>query len=102
MESDFFKDESEQIKDLEIRRRSEFQQIINDCAAVIRTPAGKRLIWHLLEQCHVFTSTFTGNSRTYFLEGKRSIGLYLLALMQMSGPEGLAEMQKIKGEEHAQ
>lgn len=74
------------------------QQLVRDFEAMLSDPAGQRVIWHLLERCHVWASTFTGNSRTYFLEGERNIGLHILTKIQMSGPGGLAKLQKLKPE----
>jgi len=40
--------------------------------------AGKRVLSDLLNACGVFESSFTGNSRTFYNEGKREIGIILL------------------------
>lgn len=40
--------------------------------------AGKRVLSDLLESCGVFETSFTGNSRTFYNEGKREIGIILL------------------------
>ena len=47
---------------------------------------GKHLVWWLLEQTHVFQSSFTGNSTTFFMEGERNIGLKLFALCMEAEP----------------
>jgi hypothetical protein len=51
---------------------------------VFSSPDGKVIFSDLMEQTMVFQTTFTGNSNTYFNEGKRAIGLYLLKLKRES------------------
>jgi hypothetical protein len=46
----------------------------------------------------VFHTTFTGNSRTFFLEGERNIGLYLLAMMNLDDEKGLEIIKEIENE----
>jgi hypothetical protein len=52
---------------------------LEDLVAVMETEAGRRLVWRLLSRAGVFTSSFTGNSATFFNEGKRDMGLFILA-----------------------
>lgn len=49
-----------------------------DLRAILDTPGGRRFIARCLQKCGVFASTFTGNSETFFREGRRSVGLELL------------------------
>ncbi len=48
---------------------------------------GRRFIWKLLERTGVFTSSFTGNSTTFFNEGQRNVGLFLMALINDYAPD---------------
>ncbi len=57
---------------------------------------GKRLVWWLLEQAHVFQSSFTGNSHTFFLEGERNMGLKLLALCMEAEPAFMGRLIEFK------
>lgn len=60
---------------------------------------GKHLVWWLLEQTHVFQSSFTGNSTTFFMEGERNIGLKLFALCMEAEPafmHGLIDFKREK------
>ena len=52
---------------------------LEDVVAVMDTEAGRRFVWRLLSRAGVFTSSFTGNSTTFFNEGKRDQGLFLLS-----------------------
>lgn len=61
---------------------------VEDMTAVLSTEAGKRVLWWILEEAHIFNSNFTGQSNTtIFREGERNIGLKLLhvALLVDSG-----------------
>ena len=52
---------------------------LEDIVSVMENEAGRRLVWRLLSRAGVFTSSFTGNSTTFFNEGKRDQGLFLLS-----------------------
>ena len=45
---------------------------------VFSSPEGKEVFRDLMEFCMTFKSTMSGNSWTYFNEGKRAVGLHLL------------------------
>lgn len=42
---------------------------------------GRRIVWGLLERAGVYRTSFTGNSETFFNEGKRNIGLVYVDLI---------------------
>lgn len=67
---------------------------------VMKTKAGKDVIWRILEECGVYHNTFTGNSQTYFLEGKREVGLFILSILDDADPtlyaRTLLDKQKLK------
>ncbi len=95
MKPDFF-DESalkrrkEKKKELhEIWRKKE----LDDFKKVLSIPEGRRVLWRILEEAHVFKTTFTGNSTTFFNEGKRSIGLMVLDEVMKASPEKFQQMQ---------
>ena len=57
------------------------------------------LVFHdLLQKAGVYRISFTGNSSTFFNEGKRSLGLELLEMMENSKPESLIKIIKLKQE----
>lgn len=47
---------------------------------------GRRFIYHVLDICGIHTSSFTGNSQTFYLEGRRSVGLEIIGLMEIVDP----------------
>ena len=49
--------------------------------------------WRLLSECGIYKRSFTGDNVTFFNEGKRHIGLWLLEELFESAPEAYAKMQ---------
>ena len=46
---------------------------------ILSRPGGRDFIWRLLTQCGVYDTSFTGDApHTFFNEGKRQIGLWVL------------------------
>lgn len=59
---------------------------------------GRAIVWRLLAKTGVYRTSFdTNGSRTFFNEGQRNIGLFVLAEVMEACPERFGEMQK----EHA-
>lgn len=67
------------------QERADFQWLMSQ-------PQGRRWIWALLERCHVFETSFTGNSHTFFREGERNVGLSILSDIDRHCPNRLPEM----------
>lgn len=59
-----------------------------DVKWLMKQRAGRRIVWRLLEQAHVFQSSFNTNALTMaFNEGNRNYGNRLLALVQRHSSE---------------
>lgn len=71
---------------------------IEDFKSLMKLKEGRRFIWRILAETGVYHSSFTGNSETFFKEGKRSIGLILMGELHTICPELYAVMV----EEHQQ
>lgn len=69
-------------------------QDLADLALVLAEPHGRRLVWRLLTMSGVFRSSFTGNSTTFFNEGRREVGLEILADVHEVGPDRYVEMMR--------
>ena len=74
-----------------------------DLRAVLATAEGRRLVWRYLTRCGVFKTSMTGSSQTFFLEGQRNVGLWLLADINAADPAAyvqmLAESREAEGAE---
>lgn len=75
-------------KDDSKRRRE-----LNDIRKVLSSAEGRRLYWKILSHAGLYKSSFTGNSNTFFLEGKRSEGLFWLDELMQAEPTLYAQMQ---------
>ncbi len=61
------------------RRRLQNQREDDDLAWLMNQREGRRFMWRLLQSCHLYESSFTGTSATFFREGERNVGLQVLA-----------------------
>jgi hypothetical protein len=60
---------------------------------IMESTPGRRWIWRLLTKCNVFSTSFHENSRvTAFLEGKRDIGLNIIADIMRICPDEYVRM----------
>jgi hypothetical protein len=62
------------------------------CAYVMQNPKGRHFVWSLLERCGLYQMSFTGNSETFFREGRRSIGLEMIADLEEVTPLEFLDM----------
>ena len=79
-------------------RRTTAQQREREIAAglgeTLATKQGRALVHWLLAECGIYSTSFTGNSTTFFNEGKRQIGLQVLARVTKDHPEAYLTMLK--------
>jgi hypothetical protein len=79
-----------QQQDSETRTRLEQtarQLEAEDIAKLMSSPWGRRIMWRMLDKAGLYRSTMTGNSQTFFNEGMRNFGIYLIALVNDHCPE---------------
>lgn len=69
------------------------EQEVHELKTVLSTKEGMAVVWRILEKTGPFTGSFTGNSHTFFKEGRRSIGLELIAEINEANPRAFALMQ---------
>ena len=81
-------DVSESEKEAKLERTQE----IEDLKRILKTPHGIRFFQRFLIEGKVFNSTFTGNSNTFFLEGKRSLALKVFNDICEASPDKIAEI----------
>lgn len=67
----------------------------------LESEEGKEVLQDLFSRCHVFNSTMTGNSWTYFREGERNIGLQLLEMLDIGRYEQL-DLLRVESREQSE
>jgi hypothetical protein len=61
--------------------------------SIMSSNEGRDWIYNLLQNCHVYSSSFSGNALTMaYAEGERNIGLRLMAELVSATPERYLEM----------
>lgn len=67
---------------------------LRDIRFILKSKEGRRFLWRYLSKCGIFKQSFTGNSETFFNEGKRAIGLMLLTEITEASPDAYVLMMK--------
>lgn len=82
---DYDKAAKQKRKELEIELR-------NDISNIVQTESGRRLLWWLLSLTGVYLPSYTGNSDTYFNEGRRAVGLEIMHRLVSVAPGVFEDM----------
>lgn len=78
-------------KKAKLRRARELE----DVRRVLETDAGRRLVWRLLARAGVFEISFKGDATwTFFNEGRRDMGLFLMGEVMDAKPEAYMQMSQ--------
>jgi len=64
----------------------DFEVLKGNVREVLKLRAGKEVLWYILSLTNLYGDNFTGNSQTFYLEGKRAIGLQILQLLEDADP----------------
>jgi len=73
----------------------ESREFKNDLRQVLTTPQGRRVIFALLEDCHVFESVFSTDALVMsFKAGEQNIGQQWSAKVEQTKPGALFELMK--------
>lgn len=59
---------------------------------ILQTEQGRLYLAELLDFCGLYQTSFTGNSETYFKEGKRNVALKIMADMAKVDPNSYINM----------
>ena len=78
----------------ELARRLARENQAADIKWLMDHPQGRRLVWDLLGFTGIYRQVFTGNSETFFNDGKRVVGLRYLDLVNRHAPEQYTTMLK--------
>lgn len=88
-------------KEQQEEERREREQELEDVRFLINTPQGMRFFKLFFERAKVFTMSMTGNSWTYFNEGRRDIGNRVLADIVEADPTKVAALLLVVKKEDA-
>lgn len=70
----------------------EYDALIANTKELLKTRQGQDFVWYILSLCNVYGESFTGNSQTFYLEGKRAVGLAIIGLLGEVSPTAYAEL----------
>jgi len=60
----------------------EYGVLIANTRELLKSRQGQDFVWHVLSICNIYGDHFTGDSHSYYLEGKRAVGLEILGLLE--------------------
>ena len=84
---------TKQVKTREADEKAYQRKLIEDLKKVLGTTEGIRYIYHLLEECRVFSEVYSINhAEMSFREGQRQVGLKLLQEVEAANPDALLSM----------
>lgn len=85
--------DKDQVKSAKQKEKFSRDRDLKDMKDVLSSVPGRRVVWRYLSECGVFQqSARDSGSWTYFNEGKRSVGLMLLADINEADPESYLKM----------
>lgn len=76
------------------RKSAALRQADNDLQAVLANPAGRRVLMRTIDGAGAFLRSFTGDSETFFREGRRSVALDLIESIERVQPGAFATLQQ--------
>jgi hypothetical protein len=82
----------DQVRKAEKEVSNERKQVLADLRDILSTPAGVRYFTNIISEGRIFSSSFTGNSQTFFYEGWRSLALSILGDITEAAPDKVVEI----------
>jgi len=94
----YVKDSSnrDQVRDAQRKVRFKREDELNDIRDLLTLPSGQRFLWRYLEVCGVFRSSWSPSAEIHFNEGRRDIGLRILADITEADPKALITLMSNK------
>jgi len=84
--------DEKQVRDRQNEIKNEREQELEDIKELLSYPAGVRFFRRMFVEGRVFSTTFTGNSQTFFNEGARALALKYFADVADAAPRKLPEV----------
>jgi len=76
-----------------IQRKFDRKEELAVLRGFMSNPVARKLMYRWIRDCYLDTSCFTGNSKTFFNEGKREVALNIVRDLEESCPELYSEMK---------
>lgn len=83
-----------QVRDAEKKSKYGRERDLEDMKFILSTSQGRRMLWRYLEHCGIYKDSFTGNSATFYNEGRRAVGIKLLDDITAADPDTYLTMMK--------
>jgi hypothetical protein len=79
------------------------RQVKGVVRGIMSSPQGRQWVFELLSQCHLYSSSHTGNAlNTAFAEGERNMGLVILSQVMSACPDQyILAMREADARDHA-
>jgi hypothetical protein len=85
--------DEKQVREAGKKERTNRLQELGDLKAILATPHGRRFVWKILQDARVLNSSFAANELVIaFNEGRRNVGLKLMADIMEADAKALVEM----------
>lgn len=81
------------LEKLDQKEKDKRKREINDLKKLLSMPEYRRLLWRIWGEAGVYNDSFTGNSQTFYNEGRKSIGLWMLREAIAADPQAFAQIQ---------
>jgi len=92
--------DEEKEEEAKAKAELEHSQYIEDLKRILSTKEGKRFFNKFFSDSMIFETTFTGDSKTFFKEGARNVGLRIFSNVIEARPDLLLELATKKGSYH--
>ena len=70
--------DKKEIDAIKQKNKSNDDTFKEDIIWLMSNPRGRRIVYGDLVRCHMYETSFTGNSQTFFKEGERNVALQRL------------------------
>jgi len=77
------------------KREQDLARILNeDILTLLELPAGRRVLWRIIEHCKVFNTIWDPSSRIHYNSGKQDVGHFVLTLIMDVKPAAFTLMME--------
>lgn len=85
----------QQLKEAQAKKNLRDREEVTDLKFVLSHPQGQRLLWRILGKCGIFTASQHFDPHVvYFNEGKRNLGLEILADINRADQNAIIQMMQ--------